>query len=110
LIAFARAIYRDAPLIILDEATASVDSDTEARIQRALIELMEGRTALIIAPRLSPVRAADRILCLQRGKLVEQGTHAELLRAGGLYANLHRLHFSPKEEGATIHPPPTQQI
>jgi ATP-binding cassette subfamily B protein len=102
LIAFARAIYRDAPLIILDEATASVDSDTEARIQRALLELMKGRTALIIAHRLSTVRAADRILCLQRGRLVEQGTHAELLRAGGLYAKLHRLHFSRKEEGASI--------
>lgn len=94
LIAFARALYRDAPVIILDEATASVDSDTEARIQRALDELMKGRTALIIAHRLSTVRAVDRILCFQRGHLVEQGTHQELLRAGGLYAKLHRLHFA----------------
>ena len=101
LIAFARAIYRDASLIILDEATASVDSATEARIQHALTELMQGRTALIIAHRLSTVRAADRILCLQRGRLVEQGTHAELLRAGGLYAKLHRLHFSRKDEAVS---------
>ena len=69
---------------------------------------MKGRTALIIAHRLSTVRAADRILCFQRGQLVEQGTHAELLRAGGLYAKLHRLHFSRKEEGASIPPPAAQ--
>jgi ATP-binding cassette subfamily B multidrug efflux pump len=98
LIAFARALYRDAPIVVLDEATASVDSDTEARIQRALDELMRGRTALIIAHRLSTVRAADRILCFQRGRLVEQGTHSELLRAGGLYSKLHRLHFARQSE------------
>jgi ATP-binding cassette subfamily B protein len=83
---------------VLDEATASVDSNTEARIQRALDELMKGRTALVIAHRLSTVRAADRILCFQRGRLVEQGTHAELLRRDGLYAKLHRLHFARQEE------------
>jgi ATP-binding cassette subfamily B multidrug efflux pump len=100
LIAFARALYRDAPIIVLDEATASVDSDTEARIQRALDELMKGRTSLIIAHRLSTVRAADRILGFQRGQLVEQGTHQELLRRGGLYAKLHRLHFARQEVGS----------
>jgi ATP-binding cassette subfamily B protein len=99
LIAFARALYRDAPIIVLDEATASVDSETESRIQRALDELMKGRTSLIIAHRLSTVRAADRILCFQRGRLVEQGTHQELLRRGGLYAKLHRLHFARQEVG-----------
>lgn len=102
LIAFARALYRDAPILVLDEATASIDSETEARIQRALDELMKGRTALIIAHRLSTVRAADRILGFQRGRLVEQGTHQELLRAGGLYAKLHRLHFARKNESSAV--------
>jgi ATP-binding cassette subfamily B multidrug efflux pump len=106
LIAFARAVYRDAQTIILDEATANIDSETEGRIARALEQLMQGRTALIIAHRLSTVRAADRILCLQRGRLVEQGTHAELLRAGGLYARLHRLHFSRKDEAKSEAPSP----
>lgn len=98
LIAFARALYRNAPILVLDEATASVDSDTEARIQHALDELMRDRTALIIAHRLSTVRAADRILCFKRGELIEQGTHQELLRKGGLYAKLHSLHFARQEE------------
>jgi ATP-binding cassette, subfamily B, multidrug efflux pump len=105
LIAFARALYRDAPNLILDEATASVDSDTEARLQHALEELIKGRTAIIIAHRLSTVRAVDRILVLQRGRLVEQGTHDELLRAGGLYARLHDLHFL-RQEPSSISPPP----
>jgi ATP-binding cassette subfamily B protein len=104
LIAFARALYRDAPNLILDEATASVDSDTEARLQHALEELIKGRTAIIIAHRLSTVRAVDRILVLQRGRLVEQGTHDQLLRAGGLYARLHDLHFLRQEP--SIAPPP----
>jgi ATP-binding cassette subfamily B protein len=97
LIALARAMYRDAPIVVLDEATASVDSATEARIQRALDELMKGRTCLIIAHRLSTVRAADRILVFQQGAMVEQGTHQELMRKGGLYAKLHRLHFARQE-------------
>jgi ATP-binding cassette subfamily B protein len=108
LIAFARALYRDAPMIILDEATASVDSDTEARIQHALDELMKGRTALIIAHRLSTVRAADRILVFQRGHLVEQGNHQELLRQGGLYSKLHRLHFA--RQGESSHPAAAQPV
>jgi ATP-binding cassette subfamily B protein len=106
LIAFARALYRDAPIIVLDEATANVDSDTESRIVRALDALMKGRTALIIAHRLSTVRSADRILCFHRGRLVEQGNHDELLRKGGLYAKLHRLHFARSEEATSVPPPP----
>jgi ATP-binding cassette subfamily B protein len=97
LIAFARALYRDAPILILDEATASIDSDTEARLSRALAELLRGRTALVIAHRLSTVRAADRILVLQRGRLVEQGNHEQLIAHGGLYARLHELQFSRTE-------------
>ncbi len=93
LIAFARALYRDAPIIVLDEATASIDSNTEARIQRAMEELLKDRTALIIAHRLSTIQAADRILSFHQGRLVESGSHAELLAKGGLYARLHGLHF-----------------
>ncbi len=93
LIAFARALYRDAPVLILDEATASVDSSTEARIQSAMDELLRGRTALIIAHRLSTIRAADRVLVFHRGRLVEQGTHEELVDAPSMYAKLYRLQF-----------------
>jgi ATP-binding cassette, subfamily B, multidrug efflux pump len=91
LLAFARAIYRDAPLLVLDEATASVDSDTEARLQLALEEAIRGRTALVIAHRLSTIRAADRIVCFHKGKVVEMGTHAELLDLDGVYARLYRM-------------------
>jgi ATP-binding cassette, subfamily B, multidrug efflux pump len=94
LIAFARALYRDAPMIILDEATASVDSDTEARLQKALDAVLEGRTAVVIAHRLSTIKAADRIIVLHKGVVVEQGTHEELLAKGGFYAKLHRLQFA----------------
>jgi ATP-binding cassette subfamily B protein len=94
LIAFARALYRDAPILILDEATASIDSDTESRLQHALEELLKDRTALVIAHRLSTIRSADRILVLKQGKLVESGTHEELIRQRGLYAKLHELQFS----------------
>jgi ATP-binding cassette subfamily B protein len=94
LIAFARALYRDAPILILDEATASIDSDTESRLQRALAKLLEGRTALVIAHRLSTIRSADRILVLRQGRLVEEGSHETLMAKGGLYAKLHALQFS----------------
>ena len=94
LVALARAVVADPRIFILDEATASIDSDTESRLQHALEELLKDRTALVIAHRLSTIREADRILVLKQGKLVEQGTHEELIRAGGLYAKLHELQFS----------------
>ncbi len=101
LIAFARALYRDAPMLILDEATASVDSDTEARMQRALETLLKGRTAIIVAHRLSTIRKASAIVVLQQGHVVERGTHDELVAHGGLYAALHELQFAREEDAAT---------
>jgi ATP-binding cassette, subfamily B, multidrug efflux pump len=93
LIAFARALYRDAPFLILDEATANIDSETEARLQAAVVELMRGRTAIVIAHRLSTIREAHRIVVFHRGQIAEQGTHQELLARGDVYAHLHRLQF-----------------
>jgi ATP-binding cassette, subfamily B, multidrug efflux pump len=97
LLAFARALYRDSPLLILDEATASVDSDTEARLQRALETVIHGRTALVIAHRLSTIRAADRIVCFHKGRVVESGTHDELVALGGVYARLYRMQFAHEQ-------------
>jgi ATP-binding cassette, subfamily B, multidrug efflux pump len=94
LIAFARALYRDAPIIVLDEATANIDSTTEARMQKAMAALLKGRTAIVVAHRLSTIRSVDRIVVLQKGRVTEQGTHDQLLAQGGLYATLHRLHLS----------------
>jgi ATP-binding cassette subfamily B protein len=97
LIAFARALYRDAPLLILDEATASIDSDTEMRLQAALEAVVFGRTALVIAHRLSTIRTVDRIVVFHRGRIVETGSHEELLERGGLYARLYRFQFAVEQ-------------
>ncbi|MGO8997439.1 MAG: ABC transporter ATP-binding protein [Polyangiaceae bacterium] len=94
LLAFARAMYRNAPLLVLDEATASIDSDTEARLQVALDAVMEGRTAIVIAHRLSTIRAVDRIVVFHKGRVVEAGKHDELVAKGGVYARLYRLQFA----------------
>jgi ATP-binding cassette subfamily B protein len=92
-IAIARAILRDAPLLLLDEATSSLDAESETLVQTALEELMRHRTTLVIAHRLATVLSCDRILVLEGGHIVEEGTHASLVAAGGLYARLARLQF-----------------
>jgi ATP-binding cassette, subfamily B, bacterial MsbA len=92
-LAIARAIAKDAPILILDEATSALDSESERAVQDALEHLMQGRTTFVIAHRLSTIEHADRVLAMDAGRLVEQGTHAELLAAGGLYARLHAMQF-----------------
>ena len=87
-VAIARAILRDAPILLLDEATSALDSESEALIQDALWRMMEGRTAIVVAHRLSTVAGMDRLVVLDRGRVVEEGTHVELLARGGGYAQL----------------------
>ncbi|MDY6943466.1 MAG: lipid A export permease/ATP-binding protein MsbA [Pseudomonadota bacterium] len=96
-LAIARALLKDAPILILDEATSALDSESERHIQAALEELMRERTTLVIAHRLSTVERADQIIVMHNGRIVEQGTHAELLAQGGHYAELHRLQFRESE-------------
>jgi subfamily B ATP-binding cassette protein MsbA len=88
-LAIARALYKDAPILILDEATSALDNESERLVQDALQKLMIGRTTLIIAHRLSTIEHADRVVVMQRGLIVEQGRHTELLQADGIYAKLH---------------------
>ncbi|MEP6356011.1 MAG: ABC transporter transmembrane domain-containing protein [Hyphomicrobiales bacterium] len=92
-LAIARAILRDAPILLLDEATSALDAESEAHVQAALEDLMKGRTTLIIAHRLATILKADRILVMDEGRIVEQGTHASLVKKGGLYARLAKLQF-----------------
>ena len=92
-IAIARAVLRDAPVLLLDEATSALDAQSEAAVQAALDELMDGRTTLVVAHRLATVLKADRIVVLDAGRIVAEGTHAELIAQGGLYAELARLQF-----------------
>ncbi|MDY0410271.1 ABC transporter ATP-binding protein [Paracerasibacillus soli] len=97
LLTIARAILADSPIMILDEATSSVDTRTEVFIQQAMNELMKGRTSFVIAHRLSTIQDADLILVMDQGSVIEQGTHAELLEQGGFYADLYNSQFSDEE-------------
>jgi ATP-binding cassette subfamily B protein len=94
LLSFARALVADARILVLDEATASIDSYTELKIQKALAVLLKGRTGLVIAHRLATIRNADRILVLQNGVLIESGNHDELMQLGGLYARLYNMNYA----------------
>ena len=93
LISFARALVADTRILILDEATANVDSYSEMKIQKALNVLLQGRTAIVIAHRLATVRECDRILVLHHGRLVEEGNHDQLMVMDGLYAKLYRMNY-----------------
>ena len=96
-LAIARAIFKDAPILILDEATSALDTESERYIQKALEHVCKGRTTLVIAHRLSTIERADRILVMDQGRIIEQGTHQALLEKGGAYAALHQLQFQESE-------------
>ncbi|HEY2866671.1 MAG TPA: ABC transporter transmembrane domain-containing protein [Pyrinomonadaceae bacterium] len=101
-VAIARAVIVNAPVLILDEATSALDSESELLVQKALANLMQTKTSIVIAHRLSTIRRADKIVVMERGRIIEMGTHAELLERGGRYRRLYELQFAEEEEHATI--------
>ena len=116
-LSIARAMLKDAPILILDEATSALDNATEARLQRALNALVKGRTTFVIAHRLSTVRAADMILVLKEGRLVERGSFAELMALGGVFADLEAqgkfiadAQEAPAQELELVEPPPAPEL
>ncbi len=98
-VAIARALLRNAPILLLDEATSALDAESEVKVQDALDSLSEGRTTLVIAHRLSTVRAADKIVVMEAGRVVDEGRHDDLLARGGVYAKLYALQFEGAESG-----------
>jgi len=107
-IAIARAILKDAPILVLDEATSALDTQSERWVQRALANLMQGRTTIVIAHRLTTIHRADKIVVLDRGRVVDAGTHDQLMSRGGIYRELYELQFSDEvigEEGETVRSP-----
>ncbi len=99
-IAIARALLKDAPLLILDEATSALDSKSEKAIQEAFAEVMKDRTTLVIAHRLSTIENADQVIVLEQGRVIESGTHQELLEKGQVYARLYQTQFGKDNNGA----------
>jgi subfamily B ATP-binding cassette protein MsbA len=93
-LAIARAVLKDAPILVLDEATSALDSESERHVQAALAELMQGRTTVVVAHRLSTIEKADRIAVFDRGRIVEIGTHAALLATDGIYSKLYRIQYA----------------
>lgn len=102
LLSFARALAQDPRILVLDEATSSVDAEAEAQIQQAVAELMRGRTNVVVAHRLSTILHADEILVLHHGEIRERGSHRSLLAQGGLYNRLHRLQLGGAESRLTV--------
>jgi ATP-binding cassette subfamily B protein len=99
-LSIARALLADRPILLLDEATSSLDAESERMVQMALARLMRGRSTIIIAHRQATVQGADRIVVMDHGRVISSGTHGELMRSGGLYADLARLQFLSEAESA----------
>jgi subfamily B ATP-binding cassette protein MsbA len=108
-IGIARSVIRDAPILILDEPTAALDTESEKLVMEGLERLMRGRTVITIAHRLGTIEACDKIIVLKEGVVAEEGTHAELLQRGGLYAALYRIQVEPPEPTLQSAPQPAPQ-